>query len=124
MGCLHDPFAEDVSDVELVAVALPGPGGVISGREGLDRYVPDLLGGDLDGFLLGVAQRTEPAAEDAAGVQAQGVVDPLQLRCGGVAVEHHRAAAVVLGPRVAHRQAELVGLAGGVAIQREAAHPA
>ena len=43
---------------------------------------------------------------------------------GRVAVDDRRPAAVVLGPRVAHRQAELVGLAGGVAVQRERAHPA
>lgn len=35
-----------------------------------------------------------------------------------MAVDHRRAAPVVLRPRVAHRQAELVGLAGGVAVQR------
>ncbi len=40
-----------------------------------------------------------------------------------VPVEHGGAAAVVVRPRVAHRQSELVGLAGGVAVQREAAHP-
>ncbi|MGX1117124.1 hypothetical protein RKD37_002487 [Streptomyces ambofaciens] len=41
-----------------------------------------------------------------------------------MAVDHRRAAPVVLGPRVAHRQTELVGLAGGVAVQGVRADPA
>ena len=41
-----------------------------------------------------------------------------------VAVDHHRPAAVLVRPRVAHRQAELVGLAGGLAVQRERRAPA
>ncbi|CAO0834319.1 hypothetical protein SMICM17S_01117 [Streptomyces microflavus] len=41
-----------------------------------------------------------------------------------MAVDDGGAAAVVLGPRVAHGQAELVGLAGGVPVQRVRADPA
>ena len=93
-------------------------------RQRLDRLVPDLLRGNGNHLALGIAQRGEPAAEDATGVQAHGPVHPLRVDGGRVAVEHHRPAAVVVGPRVAHRQAELVGLPGGVAVQREAAHRA
>ena len=39
-----------------------------------------------------------------------------------VAVDHHRLAAILRGPVVADRQAELVGLAGGLAVEREVAH--
>ena len=39
-----------------------------------------------------------------------------------VAVDDRRLAAVVGRPVVAHRQAELVGLAGRLAVQREVAH--
>jgi hypothetical protein len=70
------------------------------------------------------AQRGQLPAEDAAGVQADGVVDPLRLRGRGVAVDDRRRTAVVTRPRIADRQAVLVGLAGRLAVEREAAHPA
>ena len=41
-----------------------------------------------------------------------------------MAVDDRSLAAVVLSPRVPHRQPELVGLAIGVAIQGEFSHPA
>ena len=62
------------------------------------------------------------AAEHAAGVQADGAVQPLGGRDRRVAVDHLRPAAILGCPLVAHRQAELVGLAGGLAIQGELAH--
>src|SRR4029079_16515592 len=86
--------------------------------------VPDPLGGDVDDLALGPAQGRHPPAEDGAGVEADRVVDPRGARHGCVAVHDGGAAAVVLGPRVAHGQAELVGLAGGVAVQGVAADPA
>lgn len=88
------------------------------------RLVPDALGGDVDQFPLGPAQGGELAAEDGAGVEADGVVEPGGGGYRGVAVDHGGAAPVLLGPRVAHGQAEGVGLARGVAVQGVGADPA
>src|SRR6185369_9527105 len=76
-----------------------------------------------DDFATRVAQRGQRAAEDAAGVDAERVVDPLRGQGRRVSIDDSRRAPVVAGPRVAHRQAVLVGLAGGVAVQAEAADP-
>ena len=65
------------------------------GRERLGRFVVDLGGRHADHLPLRVAQRGQPAAEHASGVQAHGVVDPLRLRRRRVPVEHHRPTAVV-----------------------------
>ncbi len=59
-------------------------------------------------LLLGIAQRREPPAEDAAGVDVDGAVEPLGLRHRRVAVHHHRRAAILRRPVVADRQPELV----------------
>ena len=75
-----------------------------------------------DQLVLRVAKRRQTAAEHAAGVQADGPVQPLGGRDRRMAVNHLCPAAIVGGPLVAHRQAELVGLAGGLAIQGELAH--
>ena len=83
------------------------------------RLVVDLGGGHADQFALGVAQRGQLAAEHAAGVEADRVVHPLGLGHRRVPVDDHGPAAVVLRPRIPDRHAVLVGLAGGVAVQRE-----
>ncbi len=114
---LHVPGALDVADVQQPWVA---PGGRGQRAGGL---VPDPLGRHRDQLARGVAQGGEPPAEHAARVQADRVVDPLGLGDGRVAVHDHGPAPVVLGPRVAHRQAVLVGLACRVAVEREGAHP-
>ena len=106
-----------------IASAVGSRAGVV-GDQRPDRLVPLLLGRDRDDLPLRVAQRGELAAEDHAGVEADRVVDPLGLRDRRVAVDDHRLAAVVAGPRVADREAVLVGLAGGVAVQRERPDPA
>ena len=92
--------------------------------ERLGRGVVDAGGGDRDQRPFGIAQRGQPATEHAAGVQAQGVVQPLRGRHRGVAVHHDGAAPVLGRPRVADRQAVLVGLAGGLPVQAELADPA
>ena len=78
------------------------------------------LGRDRDQLLLRVAERGQLAAEDAAGVEADGVVQPLGIGDRRMAVHHHRLAPVVGRPVVANRKAELVGLAGGLAEERKA----
>ena len=102
----------------------PGRRQLPATEQRLRGLVPGAFGGDRDELLLRVAQRGQAAAEHAPGVQAQGVVHPLRLRGGRVPVQHHGPAPVVVRPRVADRQAVLVGLPGGVPVQREAAHPA
>ena len=111
--------AEHVGEPQFVRCPLPG-----RGSERLHRFVVDGERVDRHGLALGIAQRRQPAAEDAAGVEAEGVVHPFQFGRGRVAVGDQRPAAVLLRPRVAHGQPELVGLAGGVAVERERAHPA
>jgi hypothetical protein len=115
---LDHPTAADVGQPELVIGAGRGGGQ----RPG--RGVPDPVRGHVDQLTLGVAQRGEPAAEHAAGVDAQGVVDPLRRERRGVPVDHRGRPAVVVGPGQPHRQPVLVGLAGRVAVERERAHPA
>src|SRR5437868_7874137 len=72
-----------------------------------DRLVPDLFGGDRDQFAAGIAQGGQASAEDAAGVQADGVVDPLGPSGGSVAVDDHGRAPVALGPGMADGKAVL-----------------
>ena len=96
-----------------------------AGRNGLARLgVRRARAGTDDELALGVAQRGQPAAEDAAGVDVDRVVQPLGLGDRRVAVDDRRRAAVLGRPVVADRQAELVGLAGRLAVQREVAHRA
>ena len=92
--------------------------------ERLGRGVVDAGGGDRDQRPFGILERGETATEHAAGVHAQGVVQPLRGRHRGVAVHHDGAAPVLGRPRVADRQAVLVGLAGGLPVQAELADPA
>ena len=118
----NDPLAENVADVEQVAawpplVRLPGR------RERPHRLAPDLPRRDLDDLPFRVAQRRQLASEDAAGVDVDGAVHPLRFRNRSVAVHHRRLSAVGRGPVAAHRQPELVGLAGGLAVEGELPHP-
>ena len=85
---LDDPASGHVADVEHLGLAVSGlrrprRGRVDRKRPG--RLVVDPLGRDGDDLPLRVAQRGEPAAEHAPGVQAQGVVDPLRRREPGCA---------------------------------------
>ena len=133
---LDHPPAEDVGDLELVGGPTGrrrlGPGqsgrrrlGVnLTGRhrERFRRLVPDALGDDRDELLLGIAKSGQPPAEHAAGVEAHRVVHPHRVGGRRVPVQDHRRASVVVGPGQADRKPELVGLAGRVAVQGEAAH--
>src|SRR5260370_33598587 len=60
---------------------------------------------NADQFALGVAEGGEAAAEHAAGVDANGAVDPHWFRYRRVPVHPPGLAAVSLGPRVPHEQA-------------------
>ena len=92
--------------------------------EGLGRWVVDAGGGDRHQGPFGISESGQTATEHAAGVHAQGVVQPLRGRHRGVAVHHDGAAPVLGRPRVTDRQAVLVGLAGGLTVQAEFADPA
>ena len=119
---LDDPLAGDVVEVEQVARAL-GAGGSGDQTAGPARSSSRAAGTETSS-RSGPAQRGQRAAEHAAGVDADRVVDPLRLRHRGVAVDDRRRAAVVARPRAADRQAELVGLARRLAVQGELAHAA
>ncbi len=109
-----------IAQVQRTAVRTPGR---CRGQR-FGGLVPDLLRRDVHQLALGPAQRGHGAAEDTAGVEADGVVEPVGTRGGRVTVDDGGAAAVLLGPGVAHRQTELVGLAGRVTVERERPHPA
>ncbi len=79
--------------------------------------------GHRDQLPLRVPERGEAAAEDAAGVDVDGAVQPLGLGDGRVAVDDHRVPPIFGGPVVADGKAELVRLAGGLAEERELPHP-
>ena len=129
---MHDPLAQHVADVEHVRLAPGRRGGLRRRRRGLGRRCGQWPGGlvvraagrDRDQLAFRIAQRRQPAAEDAAGVQAHGVVDPFGLGQRRVPVQHHRPAPVVIGPRIPNGQAELIRLPRRVAVQGEGADPA
>ncbi len=120
-----DPAATaDIFHVqEIISLGLGGAS-VCSGRQGTHGLAPDLVGGRLDQLSFRPAKGGQLAAKDAAGVDAEGVVDPLRLEHGGVAVDHGRFAAIVGGPVGADRQAERVDFTGGLAVEGELAHRA
>ena len=120
-----DPLAQHVVGVEHVVVSLlrrERRGLLFVGQEGPGRLAVGPRGRDRDELLLRVAQGGELAAEDAAGVDVDRAVEPLRLGDRRVAVDDHRRAPVFRRPVVAHRQAELVGLAGRLAVQGEVPH--
>lgn len=61
-------------------------------------------------LAFGISQRCELAAEHASGVYTDRVVDPFRVGHRSVAVYNDGRAAVVVGPRIANRKSELVGL--------------
>ena len=87
--------------------------------EGPHRLAVDLRGGHGHQLALGVAQGGEAAAEHAAGIEVDGVVEPFGIGHGRVAKGNHGPAPVLAGPFVAHGQAEFVHFAGAFAKQRE-----
>ena len=64
------------------------------------------------------------ATEDAAGIDVDGVVEPERLGHRRVSVDDESLAAIVRRPVVADRQAELIRLAGGLAVEGELANRA
>ena len=119
------PFAGDVVQIQQLVVGLlraqRGAGG---SDQGTRRLGVAARRRHRDQFVLRVAQGAQAAPEHAAGVDADGAVEPLGDGYRGVAVDHPRAAAVLPGPRVPHGQAVLVALAGGLTVQGEGAHGA
>ena len=113
-------FTHQIREVQHVVGLVLGAAGA-AGAQGLDRGVVDPVGRHAQHLALGVAQGRELAAEAAAGVDVEGAVEPLGLQHRDVAVHHRGGAAVVQGPVGPHRQAELVDLAGGLAVEGEGA---
>ena len=110
-------LADHVQGVEGVLIG-HGP----SGTDGADRFAVGASRRDARRLHLGIAQGGQLAAEDAAGIDVHRPVVPLGLGNGGVAEHHPRRALVVRRPVEAHRQAELVALAGRLAVEGEVAH--
>ena len=112
---IDDALALHVLDVEQETVAAcPGrllrrPNGLVVGPRRRRRHQ----------LAFGIAQCREPAAEDAAGVDADRAVDPLRGRYRRVAVDDGGFPPVLACPVVPHRETELVGLASRLAEQRE-----
>ena len=91
-------------------------------REGPQRLLIGAACGDRDELALGIAQGSQAAAEDAAGVDIDRVIQPLGPRHRRVAVDDRRLSVVLGHPVVAHGQAKLVGLARRLAVEGERAH--
>ena len=116
--------AANVLDVEkMVRIGL-GRDCIVRPAERTHRLAPNRFGRNIDQLLLRPAQRRQLAAEDAAGVDANGVVHPIGPHHRSVAIDHGRRTPVARGPIGADRQAEGVDLAGGFAVKRERAHSA
>lgn len=91
------------------------------GGEWARRLAIDSRRRNLDQLPLRPAQRRELAAEDAARVDADRVIDPFRIRRRRMAIDDSRAAAIIRRPIEPHRQAELIRLARRLAEQRELA---
>ncbi len=76
----------------------------------------DKLGGDGDGFALGISERGEMSAVDASGVDVDSVVEPERPGYRGVAKDYKRVAVISGGPVGSDGEAGVVGLAGGFSI--------
>ena len=101
-----------------------GRGLLLGGQERPGRLAVGPGGGDRDELPLRVAEGGELAAEDAAGVDVDRAVEPLGLGDRRVAVDDHGRPAIFRRPVVADGQAELVGLAGRLAVEGEVPDPA
>ena len=120
-----DPLAQHVLGVEHLVVGLlrrQRRGLRLGGQERPGRLAVGPRGRDRDELLLRVAQGGQLAAEDAAGVDVDRAVEPFRLGDRRVAVDDHRRPAVFRRPVVADGQAELVGLAGRLAVEGEVPH--
>src|SRR5690606_14388603 len=73
-------------------------------------------------FPLRPPERRELPAENATGVDADGVVDPSRIRNRRVSVNDNRIAAIVHRPVVANHEASLVRLAVGITVNAELAN--
>jgi hypothetical protein len=102
----------DVVDVEQERgpVLLGEQRGVLGRQEWLGRLVVGAARSNGDQLALRPAQRREPTTEDAAGVDVDGVVQPLSLGNRGVPVDDRGLPAIVGRPLQANRESELVGL--------------
>jgi hypothetical protein len=118
-----EALAGDVFEVEKIVEGLLrakfGSGGLRVKR--LHRRVVSPGSGNRDEFLFGIAESCEPAAEDAAGVDVNGAIEPFGFGNGSVTVDDHRGTAIVSRPVVADGEAEFVDFAGGFAEESEVA---
>jgi hypothetical protein len=110
---LHDALSEHVLEVEQVVVQLlvrERRRRDVLGQERLGWLVVGACRGNADELALRPAEGRELAAEDAPGVDAEGVVQPRGLGHRCMAVHDGGATPIVLRPWVPHGQAVLVGL--------------
>src|SRR5216683_1281274 len=78
--------------------------------------------GNRDKFLLWITECRQATAENTAGIYVYCSIQPVGLRHWRMAVNNHGLAAILSGPVVANGQAEFVGLAGRLAVQRKIAN--
>ena len=120
---VDDALAVDVLDVQQIVVRTQHVRFVcVVGKKRFGRLVVRFPGFDLDELALGIPKGRELAAENATRVDADRAVEPVRLGHRGMAVDDHRLTTVVGCPIVPDRQAILVCLAGGLAVQAELAH--
>src|SRR6202020_1254090 len=88
----------------------------------LRRLVIGRPGRNTDNFALRIAECRKLAAENAASVDVDGVVEPERLGYRRMAVNHEGFAAIVLRPVVTHWQTKFVCLTCRLTVERELAY--
>ena len=117
-------FSQDITDVQEIVSLLLGAAGIGGGgQEWPDGLGIDPRRRDRHQRQLGIPQRGQLAAEDAAGVDVDGAIEPLGLRHRRVTIHDERLPSVLGGPVVAHREAIGIGLPGGLAVEGKLPHP-
>src|SRR3954464_13141275 len=103
-------FTDNVVNVEQVLLLLlVGKANARGDRlrsERLRRHVVLAKRRDGDEFLFRVAERSQLASEDTAGINVDGAVQPFGFSYRSVSVYDHRFAAVIGGPVVSDGQAK------------------
>ena len=89
----------------------------------LDGRGVDMRGGHTDQLAFGIAQCSQAASVDAAGVDVDGVPDPCRVGDGQVPPDDDRVALVRMGPVGEDLESEFIPLAGRRAKQGDVARP-
>ena len=121
----HDALARHVGEVEqIVVLLLRGQNGSLGfgWQKWLARFGVSIFSRNGNQFFFGITQCRELSAENAAGINVDGAVQPFRFGHRRMPINHHRRPAIFSRPIVAHRQSKLVGFAGRLPEQRELPH--